>query len=123
MQNKIRKRFVPLLSHELDERLRRQLFAELVRYEAVLGKRVVERVDGWTYAVDECGVGTMRRTLHTPLAPGTDSCSEILTKSEPPTTPMTAFLRSALKSASISWVTSYYRSEPDVLGRAMPGHT
>lgn len=45
MQNKVRQRLVPLFAEELDERLRRQRLAKLVRRQSVLRENIVELID------------------------------------------------------------------------------
>ena len=44
-QTEIGKRFVTLLAKELDERLRGELLAQLIRREAVLAKEIIKIVD------------------------------------------------------------------------------
>ena len=47
MQDEVCEYLIPVLADEGDERLRRQLVAQLVRCQAILGKREVELVENY----------------------------------------------------------------------------
>ena len=58
MQYEVHERFVLLLADVLDKRLRRELFAQFVGGQPVLGEPVVELFDDWKKR------GGVRRRVH-----------------------------------------------------------
>lgn len=94
-----------------DERLRSQLFAHLESCQAILSECIVKVILCYSGASKVSQTVTIEALkLDEPVWPRTDSCSSIFLKSDPPTKPITTFLRTSLRTWSISAEAPYLDS-------------
>ena len=91
METEVDKLLELFLSQVVLDRARVKQLTVVIANEAVLAERVVDELEDWK-GIREAGTdgGQIKEK---PVVPSSPSCSFCLTKSEPPTTPTTTFLR------------------------------
>ena len=101
MEDEVHERFIFLFTDMLNKRLRRELFAQFVGSQPILGEPVIKFVDNCKKEGFE-KQGRRNGCQGGPGRPSTANCSEIFGRSEPPTNPMATFVRNSDRSSSIT---------------------